>query len=90
MSLFTNVASTAQPQDPIWSKRKNILDFLASQGCNNKVLAHYIVDAARTNVPATAVFQRLNGVIPTTVLQSDVTKWVNLAISFIKTGKANY
>lgn len=48
--------------EPVTSPRKTLLNVLYLAGCTNKVLAHFAIDAAEQNIPASTIIQRLNGI----------------------------
>lgn len=55
------ISSANNGHEPINSPRKALLTTLASNGCTNKLLAHYAIDAANNGIPASIVNQRLKG-----------------------------
>ncbi len=64
------------------SPRKVMTDYLASQGCTNLVVSKFIIDAAKTGVTASTVYNRLRGVIPSTIILSQITTWYVLVLGF--------
>ena len=65
--------------EPLVSPRKKIESYLASQGCTNGLVAHYVMMAAKHGIAASEIFAEIKYAMPVGTLLSQVTKWfVNL------------
>ena len=65
--------------EPLVSPRKKIESYLASQGCTNGLVAHYVIMAAKHGIAASEIYAEIKYAMPVGTLLSQVTKWfVNL------------
>lgn len=76
--IFLLIASTVvfadSGHEPKESSRKQMFELLAKSGCTHKLVAHYVIQAAVSNLPATTMIQRIKE-IALTYDTSKVTAW---------------
>ena len=61
--------------EPLVSPRKKIESYLASQGCTNGLVAHYVIMAAQHGIAASEIYNEIKYAMPVGTLLSQVTKW---------------
>ena len=72
VALIILVAATAD-YEAIESPRKQLAAILKANGCTNRVVQHYVIDAYTSGISAPVLINRLQGV--TTYPTNLITKW---------------
>ncbi len=67
------IYSNTVPFSPMPVPRWQLVKLLAANGCSNKLVAHYVIDAYYSNLPTSILMARLNGV--TTYQTNLISKW---------------
>lgn len=62
--------------EPLVSPRKRVESYLASQGCTNGLVAHYVILAAQHGIAASEIYAEIKYAMPAGTLLSQVTKWL--------------
>ena len=58
-------------------ERVAIYDLLAAQGCKNKLIASYVIEAALGGVSAKYLKSRISNISGYTITETLLTKWIN-------------
>ena len=62
--------------------RNEIYDLLAEDGCTNKLIASYVIEASLSGVSAKYLTIRIGNISGYTITESTLTKWINVVTSY--------
>jgi len=63
-------------------ERGEIYDLLAKQGCKNKLIASYVIEASLGKVNAKTLKIRINSISGYSLTESTLTKWINVVTTY--------